>query len=145
MQSTMVKEGGNFFPLRIFEWGKYFMQSVFMGKNATRWLLHSLEHIVIGVNPKHFFTLKEGDAAYTLQRGSNLFGQYLSVTELKVGGMRRSIIIPAGKVQQGWRALGLNKGECWNLLIMRWVVQNFYHTGLSSFQRIILLGPLLKR
>ena len=121
------------------------MQSVFMGKNAARWLMHSLEHIVIGVNPKHFFTLKEGDAAYTLQRGSNLFGQYLSVTELKVGGMRRSIIIPAGKVQQGWRALGLNKGECWNLLIMRWVVQNFYHTSLSSFQRIILLGPLLKR
>ena len=110
------------------------MQSVFMGKNAARWLMHSLEHIVIGVNPKHFFTLREGDVAYTLQRGSNSFGQYLSVTEL----------IPASKVQQGWRAMGLNKGECWNLLIMHWVVQNFYHTSLSSFQRFILLGPLLK-
>ena len=30
-----VEEGGNFFSLRIFERGKYFMQSVFMGKNAT--------------------------------------------------------------------------------------------------------------
>ena len=35
MQSTMVKEGGNFFPLRIFKQGKYFMQSIFMGKNAA--------------------------------------------------------------------------------------------------------------
>ena len=62
---------------------------------------------MIGVNPKQFFTLREGDIAYTVQRGSNLFGQYLLVTELKVGGMRRSIIIPAGKAQQGWRAFGI--------------------------------------
>ena len=41
-----------------------------------------------------------------VQRGSNLFGQYLSVLELEVGGRRRSIIIPAGKVQQRWRAFG---------------------------------------
>ena len=76
----MVKEGGNFFSLRIFERGKYFMQSVFMGRNATRWLIQSLEHTVIGVNPKQFFTLREGDTAYTVQRGSNSFGQYLLVT-----------------------------------------------------------------
>ena len=103
----VVEEGGNFFSLRIFERGKYFMQSVFMGKNATRWLMQSLEHTVIGVNPKHFFMLREGDTAYTVQRGSNSFGQYLLVIELKVGGMRRSIIIPVGKAQQGWRAFGI--------------------------------------
>ena len=103
----VVEEGGNFFSLRIFERGKYFMQSVFMGKNAARWLMQSLEHMVIGVNPKQFFMLREGDTAYTVQRGSNSFGQYLLVTELKVGRMRRSIIIPAGKAQQGWRAFGI--------------------------------------
>ena len=59
---------------------------------------------MIGVNPKHLFTLREGDTAYIVQLGSNSFGQYLLVTELKVGGMRRSIIIPASKAQQGWRA-----------------------------------------
>ena len=73
----VVEEGGDFFSLKIFEQGKYFMQSVFMDKNAAHWLMHSLEHIVIGVNPKHFFTLREGDVAYMLQRGSNSFGQYL--------------------------------------------------------------------
>ena len=103
----VVEEGGNFFSLRIFERGKYFMQSVFMGKNAARWLMQSLEHTVIGVNPKHFFMLREGDTAYTVQRGSNSFGQYLLVTELKIGGMRRSIIIPVDKAQQGWRAFGI--------------------------------------
>ena len=62
---------------------------------------------MIGVNLKQFFTLREGDIAYTLQRGSNSFGQYLSLTELKVGGLRRFIIILAGKFQQGWRTFGI--------------------------------------
>ena len=31
----LVKEGGNFFSLKIFEQGKNFMQSIFMGKNAA--------------------------------------------------------------------------------------------------------------
>ena len=63
----VLEEGGNFFSLKIFELGKYFMQLVFMGKNTTHWLMHSLEHTMIGVNPKHFFTLRERDTAYTLQ------------------------------------------------------------------------------
>ena len=97
----------NFFSLKIFERGKYFMQLVFMGRNAVRWLMQRLEHTVIGVNPKLFFTLREEDTAYTVQRGFNSFGQYLLVTELKVGEMRRSIIILAGKAQQRWRAFGI--------------------------------------
>ena len=35
----VVEEGGNFFSLKIFEWGKYYMQSVFMGKSAVIWLI----------------------------------------------------------------------------------------------------------
>ena len=101
--STLV----NFFSLKIFERGKCYMQLVFMGKSAALWLIQNLEHTCIGVNPKQFFTLRVGDTAYTLQQGSNLFGQDLSVTELKVGVLRRSIIIFAGKLQQGWRAFGI--------------------------------------
>ena len=103
----VVEEGGNFYSLKIFEREKYYMQSVFMGKSAALWVMRSLEHIVIGVNPKHFFTFRDGDTAYTLQRGSNSFRQYLSMTELKVGGLRGSIIIPAGKSQGGWRTFGI--------------------------------------
>ena len=102
----VVEEGGNFFSLKIFEWGKYYMQSVFMGKSATLWIMWNLERTVIGVNPKQFFTFREGDTAYTLQRGTNSFRQYLLVTELKVSGLRRTIIIPAKKLQ-GWRTFGI--------------------------------------
>ena len=42
-----------------------------------------------------------------VQRGSNQFGQYLSVTKLKVDGRRRTIVVSVGKVQQGWRVFGI--------------------------------------
>ena len=32
---------------------------------------------------------------------------FLLLTELKVGGFRRSIIIPEGKAKNGWRVFGL--------------------------------------
>ena len=70
----VVEEGGNFFSLCIFEWGKHFMKLVFMGKNAALWLMKNIEHTVVGINPKQFFTLREGDTVYTLQWGSNSFG-----------------------------------------------------------------------
>ena len=83
------------------------MKSVFMGKNAALWLMKNIEHTVVGINPKQFFTLREGDTSYTLQWGSNTFGQFLLVSELKVGGHRRYVIIPGGKTQNGWKVFGL--------------------------------------
>ena len=83
------------------------MKSIFMGKNASQWLMSNLEHLVVGVNPKQFFTLREGDTAFTLQRSSNSSGQFLLLTELKAGGSRRSIILPEGRERNGWRAFGL--------------------------------------
>ena len=78
-----------------------------MGKNAAQWLMSNLEHLVVGVSPKQFFTLREGDTAFTLQRSSNSSGQFLLLTELKAGGSRRSIILPEGKERYGWRAFVL--------------------------------------
>ena len=51
--------------------------------------------------------LREGDTVYTLQRGSNYFGQFLLVSELKVGECRKTVIIPEGKAQNGWKVFGL--------------------------------------
>ena len=70
----VVEEGGNCFVLRIFERGKYFMKSMFMSKSMALSLMKNIEHTVVGVNPKQFFTLREGDTTYILQRGSNSFG-----------------------------------------------------------------------
>ena len=96
----VVEEGGNFFSL-------HFMKSMFMGKNAALWLMKNIEHTMVKINPKQSFTLREGDTAYTLQRGSNSFGQFLLVSDLKVGKHRRSFIIPGGKAQNGWKVFGL--------------------------------------
>ena len=103
----ILEEGGRYYRLQIFERGKFFMRSVFMGKLASQWLMDNLELLVVGVNPKQFFTLREGDTAYTLQRSSNSFGQFLLLTELKAGGSRRSVFLPVGKERNGWRTFGL--------------------------------------
>ena len=78
-----------------------------MGKNAAQWLMANIEHIVVGANSKQFFTFKDGNIAYTLHRSTNFSGQFLLLTELKVGRSRRSIIIPEGKEKCGWRVFGL--------------------------------------
>ena len=83
------------------------MRLVFMGKIAAHWLMKNIEHTIVGVGSKQFFTFRDGDIAYTLQRSTNSFGQFLLLTELKAGRSRRSIIIPEGKEKNGWRAFGL--------------------------------------
>jgi len=103
----VIEGGGRYFLLQIFERGKYSMRSVFMGKNAAQWLMKNIEHIVIGVNFKQFFTFRDCDIAYTLQRSANSFGQFLLLTELKAGGFRRSVIIPEGGAENGWRMFGI--------------------------------------
>ena len=74
----VVEEGGNFFVLRIFERGKYFMKLVFMGKSVALWLMKNIEHKVIGVNPKQFFMLREGDTCLHLAMGIKLFWSVLA-------------------------------------------------------------------
>ena len=76
--------------------------------------MNNIEHTVVGVNSKQFFTFRDGDIAYTLQRSTNSFGQFFLLTKLKVGGVRRSIIIPEGKEKNGWRAFGLELRKMWN-------------------------------
>ena len=63
----VVEEGGRYFSLRIFERRRYFMKSVFMGKDVAQWLMKSIEQIVVGISLKYFYTFREGDLAYTLQ------------------------------------------------------------------------------
>ena len=83
------------------------MKSVFMGKKVAQWLMKSLEQLVVGSSLKYFYSFREGDSAYTLQWSSNSFGLFLLLTEFKVGGSRRSIIIPVGRAKNGWRVFGL--------------------------------------
>ena len=124
----VVEEGGRHFSLRIFERSRYFMKSVFMGKKVAQWLMKSLEQLVVGSSLKYFYSFREGDSAYTLQRSSNSFGLFLLLTELKVGKSKRSIIIPVGRGKNGWRVFGL---ELRKLLAPENYVNSGY--GQSSF------------
>ena len=103
----VVEEGGWYFSLRIFERSRYFMKLVFMGKKVAQWLMKSIEQIVVGISSKYFYSFWEGDLAYTLQRSSNSFGLFQLLTELKVSGSKRSIIIPVSSAKNGWRVFGL--------------------------------------
>ena len=83
------------------------MKSVFMGKHVAQWLMKGIEQVVVGISPKHFYTFREGDIAYTLQKSSNSFGLFLLLTDFKVSGSRRSVIILEGRAKNGWRVYGL--------------------------------------
>ena len=107
----VIEEGGRYFSLQIFKHGKYSMRSVFMGNDVGQWLMKNIEHIVLGVNSKQFFTFRDGDIAYTLQRSANSFGQFLLLTELKAGSSRRSVTIPEGGAKNGWRMFGIELRE----------------------------------
>ena len=89
------------FFVKDFERSTYFMKSAFMGKNVAQWLMKIIEQIVVGTSPKNFFTFREGDLAYTLQRSSNSFGLFLLLTKFKVGWSRRFVIIPEGRAKNG--------------------------------------------
>ena len=82
------------------------MNLVFMGKNAAQWLMKDVEHIVVGVNPKQFFTFR-GGGGYCIHSSisSNSFGAFLLLNELKICGSRRSVIIPKGRGKHSWRIL----------------------------------------
>lgn len=78
------------------------MKSVFMGKSAAQWLMKNIEHVVIGIDSKQFFTFKDGDVAYTPQQSANSFGHFLLLTELKVGGFKgQSLSLKAGQKMVG--------------------------------------------
>ena len=83
------------------------MKLVFMDKNVAQWLMKSINQIVIGISSKNFYTFREGDLAYTLHQSSNSFRLFLLLTEFKVGGFRRFIIIPENKAKNGWKVFGL--------------------------------------
>ena len=103
-----VEEGGSYFLLRIFERGLSLMRSVFMGKaSANRFLFH-LEKLISKRSPGlSARTIREGDLVFILQLGSNAQGTFLMVSKLH-GRRKGSIVIPKGRMGNGWRGFGLN-------------------------------------
>ena len=75
-----VEEGGSFFLLRIFERGRNFLRSVFMGKDSATRLLSIMENFILSEPHDHFArTVREGETVFILQSGSNAHGYYLMI------------------------------------------------------------------
>ena len=56
----VLEEGGLVYNLQIYERGKDFMSSVFMDKNTSRWLLKSIEDVVLKRNKNNLLRLEKG-------------------------------------------------------------------------------------
>ena len=114
----VIEEGGRYFSLQIFEranilWGQFSWVRV---RHNGWW--RTLSTLSLGVSSKQFFTFRDSDIAFfffdrdsviafTLQRSTKSFGQFLLLTKLKVGRSRRLVIIPEGIAKNGWRIFGL--------------------------------------
>lgn len=48
------------------------MQSIFLGKASSKWLLKGIEEFVMEKTKKQFIAFREGDSTYTLNRISKL-------------------------------------------------------------------------
>ena len=105
-----VEEGGSFFLLRIFERGRNFLRSVFMGKECAKRILSIMEQFILSEHHDHFArTVREGETVFILQSGSNAHGYYLMISELLHGRRKGFLVIPEGRMGHGWR------GFMWHL------------------------------
>ena len=102
-----------------------------MGKSAAHWLMKNIEYFVVGISSKQFFTFRDGDIAYTFQRSSNSFGNFLFLTELKVGGSRRSIIILEVRAKNGWRTFWFE--------LRKMLEHNQYAVGGSGLMKFVAM------
>ena len=99
-----VEEGGSFFLLRIFERGRNFLRSVFMGKECAKRMLSIMENFILSELHDHFArTVREGETVFIIQLGSNVHGYYLMISELLHGRRKGFLVIPEGRMGHGWR------------------------------------------
>ena len=105
-----VEEGGSFFLLRIFERGRNFLRSVFMGKECAKRMLSIMENFILSELHDHFArTVREDETVFIIQSGSNAHGYYLMISELLHGRRKGFLVIPEGRLGHGWR------GFMWHL------------------------------
>ena len=99
-----MEEGKGPSSVKLFERGKYRLNSVFTGKEGARWLERGIEeNIVREEAPAFVRTFREHDKGYVMRRDNNKHGRYLEVTEYGRGGCKGKIIIPEGPKLGGWR------------------------------------------
>ena len=68
------KEGVQAFTLKISQRRKYFLHSIFIGRENANWLLETLVDITVADQNKDFITKKRGgDKVFMAQRDTNAY------------------------------------------------------------------------
>jgi hypothetical protein len=90
--------------IKLTEWGRMNLSTVFMGEVRLVWLLKMMNELVlettgIGACRDH----RMGGSVMFLQKRKNKYGKFMELTEYGRGGRRSFVVIPEGREGQGWK------------------------------------------
>jgi hypothetical protein len=90
--------------IKLTEWGRMNLSTLFLGEVRLDWLLKMMQELVldtigIGACRDH----RMGSSVMFLQKRLNKYGKFMEITEYGRGGRRSFVVIPEGREGQGWK------------------------------------------
>jgi hypothetical protein len=103
-KSYELRLGNGSQNIKLTEWGRLNLSTVFMGEVRLVWLLKMMNELVlettgIGACRDH----QMGGSVMFLQKRMNKYGKFIEITEYGRGGRRSFVVILEGCEGQGWR------------------------------------------
>ena len=90
--------------IKLTEWGRLNLSTLFLGEVRLVWLLKMMQELVletsgIGACRDH----RMGSSVMFLQKRMNKYGKFMEITEYGHGGRHNFVVIPEGCEGQGWK------------------------------------------
>jgi hypothetical protein len=111
-KSFEVRVGDGSQNIKLTEWGRMNLSTVYLGETRLIWLVKMMTELVsettgIGACRDH----RLGGSVMFLQKRMNKYGRFMEITEYGRGGRRSFVVIPEGREGQGWRHCILQMGR----------------------------------
>jgi hypothetical protein len=103
--------------IKLTEWGRLNLSTVFLGEVRLGWLLKMMNELVlettgIGACRDH----RMSSSVMFLQKRMNKYGKFMEITEYGRGGRRSFVVIPEGREGQGWKHCIVQLGRLVNYM-----------------------------
>jgi hypothetical protein len=103
--------------IKLTEWGRQNLSTVFLGEVRLVWLLKMMNELVlettgIGACRDH----RMSSSVMFLQKRMNKYGKFMEITEYGRGGRRSFVVIPEGREGQGWKHCIVQLGRLVNYM-----------------------------
>jgi hypothetical protein len=103
-KSYKLRLGDGNRTIKLTEWGRMNLSTLFLGEVRLAWLLKMMQELVldtigIGACRDH----RMGSSVVFLQKRMNKYGKFMEITEYGRGGRRSFLVIPEGREGQGWK------------------------------------------